>query len=175
MLRYALMVVAPEVFRDEEYLEPKLVLEDGGLLVRTASNRLGPVFSKDGMRVISERTVADAEPAEYETVVFVGGAGAEVFFDDPDAHAFAKGVYDAGKVVGAICIAPSILANAGMLEGKTATAFESQEENLTAHGANYTGAPVEVDDRIVTANGPEASTAFGEAILKLVDQITPAE
>ena len=175
MVRYTLMVVAPEMFRDEEYIEPKIVLEDGGLLVRTASNRYGQVFSKAGMRVIAERTLEEADPAEYEAVVFVGGAGAQVFFDDPDAHAFAKTLHDAGKVVAAICIAPSILAHAGLIEGNTVTAFESQEDDLVAHGAMFTGNPVEVDGQIVTANGPEAATAFGEAVLKLVNEVSPPE
>jgi protease I len=164
------MVIAPEVWRDEEYLEPKIVLEDAKVLVKTASVQAGPTYSKAGMRAIAEVVLAEADPEEYEAVVFVGGAGASVFFDDPAAHELARNALDAGKVVAAICIAPSTLARAGLLEGRSATAFESQEDDLVAHGANYTGEPVEVDGRIVTANGPAAATAFGEAILTLMNQ-----
>jgi len=168
MVRYVLMVLSPEMWREEEYLEPKIVLEDAHFLVRTASVEYGPVFGTTGMRAIAEDTVALADPDAYEAVVFIGGPGASVFFDDPDAHKLAKSMYDAGKVVAAICIAPSTLAHAGLLESKKATAFESQKDDLEAHGAIYTGNPVEIDGRIVTANGPEAATAFGEAILGLL-------
>lgn len=157
------------MWRDEEYLEPKIVLEDARILVKTASVDCGPTFSKSGMRAIAEETLADADPDEYEAVIFVGGPGSSVFFDDPAAHKFARAMYEAGKVVAAICIAPTTLANAGLLEGKVATAFASQEDALVARGATYTGNPVEVAGRIVTANGPEAATAFGEAVLRLVN------
>ena len=175
MVRYALMVISPEMWRDEEYLEPKILFEDAHILVKTASVDCGPVFSKTGMRAIAEDTVSDANPDDYEAVVFVGGPGASVFFDDPAAHKLANSMHDAGKVVAAICIASSTLAHAGLLKGRNATAFESQKDDLVAHGANFTGNPVEIDGRIVTANGPEAATAFGEAILGLLNDTVQGE
>ena len=175
MLRTALMVVASDVFRDEEYIQPKIVLEDGGVRIKTTSIEAGPCYGKTRAIVVAEFPLADADPVRYEAVIFIGGSGASVFFDNPDAHRLAKAMHDAGKVVAAICIAPSTLAHAGLLEGKRATAFESQKDDLEAHGAIYTGNPVEVDGLIVTANGPEAATAFGEAVLKAIDETTPAE
>jgi protease I len=68
-----------------------------------------------------------------------------------------------GKVVSAICIAPSILANAGILNGKKATSFPSQRNNINAVGT-YTGTPVEVDGKIITGNGPQAAKDFGKKI-----------
>ncbi len=91
-----------------------------------------------------------------------------MFFDDADAHALARGVLDSGGIVSAICIAPSVLAHAGLLEGVSATAFPSQEADLREHGALWTGASVTVDGPIVTGNGPEAAHEFGTA---LADQL----
>ena len=96
--------------------------------------------------------------------MFVGGAGAQVFFDDPDAHRSRRRPGRSGRVLAAICIAPSTLAHAGLLEGVRATAFPSQEQDLRAHGAVWTGEPVTVDGQIVTGNGPEAAEQFGEAV-----------
>ena len=67
------------------------------------------------------------------------------------------------KVVAAICIAPSILVNAGILNGRRATAFPSERDNINAVGT-FTGKPVEVDGKIITANGPEAAAEFGKKI-----------
>jgi protease I len=67
-------------------------------------------------------------------------------------------------VLAAICIAPTTLARAGLLGGVRATAFPDSEADLKAHGALWTGDRVTIDGRIITGSGPEAATAFGEAI-----------
>lgn len=158
------MVIAPEVFRDEEYADPKAVLEASGHEVVTASTRPGTCTGKLGMSATAHVSVTDAAEEAWDAVVFVGGGGSAVFFDDADAHRLARETFARGALVGAICIAPSTLAHAGLLEGVRATAFASQEADLVAHGAIWTGEPVTVDGRIVTANGPEAATAFGQAL-----------
>ena len=45
-----------------------------------------------------------------------------------------------------------------------ATAFPDREDDLRARGAIWTGEPVTVDGRIITGNGPEAASAFGETV-----------
>lgn len=165
-----LFVIAPETFRDEEYLEPRELLQEAGIGVVTASVASGPCVGRFGARATAEVAVADVSGADYDAVVFVGGGGAAVFFDDPDAHRIAREASAAGRVVAAICIAPSTLARAGLLEGVRATAFPSQREDLIAHGAQWTGAPVELDGTTLTANGPEAAGAFGQALVSLIER-----
>ena len=158
------MVIAPRVFRDEEYAKPRQVLEDRGARVVTASVAPGECIGKLGMKAVAEISVSEALSRPWDAAVFVGGGGAEVFFDDPSARELARRTLAADKVVGAICIAPSVLARAGLLEGVEATAFPSQKGDLIAHGARWSDGPVVTDGRIVTANGPEAAVAFGEAL-----------
>lgn len=167
-MKSALLVIAQNVFRDEEYLEPKRVLESRGVEVTTASVKAGPATGKLGMHAEAQTSVADALSGDWDVVAFVGGAGASVFFDDPDAHALARRTLERGAVLGAICIAPSTLARAGLLEGVRATAFPSQEADLKAHGALWTGAPVTLDGHIATANGPQSAEAFGEVLAGLL-------
>ncbi len=162
----AVLVIAPETFRDEEYAEPKRLLEDAGVDVTTASVDAGLCQGRFGLEAHADVALRDVDPASYDAVAFIGGGGAKVYFDDPDAHRVARDTLDAGRVLGAICIAPSILGHAGLLEGISVTAFPSEETDLVAHGAVWTGRAVEVDGRIVTANGPESATAFGEELLR---------
>jgi protease I len=164
----ALMVIAPTVFRDEEYAEPKRVLEAHGVSVTTASVAPGECIGKLGMRVTASLSVADAAEREWDAVVFVGGAGAKVFFDDPAAHQLARVQFDSGRVLAAICVAPSTLAHAGLLRGVRATAFPSQEQHLREHGSLWTGDLVTTDGKIVTGNGPEAAEQFGQAIAEVL-------
>ena len=162
------MIIAQNIFRDEEYAEPLRVLTDRGAHVVTASTHIGECIGKLGMKAYAEATLTEASQQEWDAAVFIGGGGASVFFDDPDAHRLARETAARGAVVAAICIAPSTLARAGLLEGVVATAFPSQREDLIAHGAVWTDAPAVTDGRIVTANGPEAAAEFGNRIADLL-------
>lgn len=164
----ALMVIAPQMFRDEEYADPKRVLEEAGIEVVTASVETGDCKGRFGLTAHADVPLRTVKAADFDAVIFVGGGGAKAYFDDPVAQRLATDAYDAGEVVAAICIAPSILARAGLLRGKVATSFPSQEDDLRAHGALWSGNPVDVSGRIVTANGPEAAEAFGHDIVKLI-------
>lgn len=158
------MIIAPTVFRDEEYAEPKAVLEGRGAQVATASVEPGECLGRFGLKATATLSVAEAADQAWDAVVFIGGGGARVFFDDPAAHALARAQAERGGVLAAICIAPTTLARAGLLGGVHATAFPDSEAELKAHGALWTGNPVTIDGRIITGSGPEAATAFGEAI-----------
>jgi protease I len=162
-----LMVIAPETYRDEEYAHPKEVFERRGARVVTASTRPGVCTGRFGLTAVADIALADAAATDYDAVVFVGGGGAEVFFDDEAAHALAREALDAGRVVAAICIAPTILARAGLLTGRRATSFSSQASELRERGVLWTGDTVTTDPPFVTGNGPEAAYAFGEAVADL--------
>jgi protease I len=70
-----------------------------------------------------------------------------------------------GKVLAAIGVAPTILANANVLAGIRATSFLSEQQLLVQAGAFYTGEPVEQERLIITATGPDAAIQFGRAIV----------
>lgn len=162
------LVIAEKVFRDEEYLIPKKILEEAGVEVITASTTTREAEGKLGARVKPDILLKEVNPDEIDALVFVGGGGAEQYFEDPEAHVRAKKMVDSGKLLGAICIAPVILARAGLLKGKKATVWVDGADELKKNGALYTGNPVEVDGRIITANGPQSAGAFGRELVKLL-------
>lgn len=166
--RRVLMVIAPTDFRDEEYREPRAVLEAGGATVSVASRDLREARGMLGGRVKPNLALGSARAADYDAVVFVGGNGASCYWNDPAAHALAREAAQAGKLLGAICVAPVTLANAGLLQGRRATVYPSEGGKLAAKGAKYTGQAVETDGRLVTANGPQSARAFGEALVKVL-------
>lgn len=167
------MVIAPSNFRDEELLKPKRVLESAGASVRIASKGVPEAAGVLGARVKVDMDLPEVNVEDYDAVVFIGGGGASVYFNDEIALDLAQKSFDAGKVTAAICIAPVILANAGILKGKKATSWtsptdKSTAEALKAGGAKYVGNDVVVDGFIVTANGPGAAEEFGRKLVQLL-------
>ena len=166
----ALLIIAPQNFRDEELFETKAELEDEGVETTIASRQTGTVSGSRGGKAEAVLSIDSAKVSDFDAVVFIGGTGASEYFNDGTAQRLAKDAVLQNKVLAAICIAPSILANAGLLQGKNATAFDSESENLKAKGANYTGESVTVDGKIVTANGPNAARQFGEEIANALEE-----
>lgn len=162
------MIIAHQNFRDEEYREPRQIFDEAGAQVTVASSSLDSAQGMLGMKVKPDTLLDSIQAQDYDAVVFVGGMGATEYWDNPKAHSLAQQAYETGKVVAAICLAPVTLANAGLLEDKKATVFQSAADNLKAKGAIYKGRAVEVVDNIITANGPAAAQEFGEAIAQLL-------
>lgn len=161
-------LIAPVNFRDEELSKPRAVFENNDFKVIVASKGTSLATGVLGSQVAVDFDLAQINPADYRAIILVGGAGATVYFDDPLAFNLIKQGLSLGKIVGAICIAPSILANAGVLRGKKATAFPTEEKNLSSQGAFFSSEKVIVDGRIVTAAGPAAAEEFAQEILALL-------
>lgn len=159
-----LMIIAQVNFRDEELLETRKVLEAKGVKVKVAAPKLEKAFGKLGAEVMPDLSLEQIDLNDFDAIVFVGGPGAADYFEDRVVQQLAKDAFENKKVVAAICIAPSILANAGLLNGIKATAFPSEESNLRLNGAEYTGNVVEASGRIITGRGPEAAIEFGQRI-----------
>ena len=161
------MVIAPENFRDEELLHTREELERAGAKVTIASTRTSPAHGMLGAKVTPDLKLEEVRVEDYDAVVFVGGVGASGYFNHERALGLAREAYAKGKLTCAICIAPVILANAGVLEGKRATVFNGEfVRMLESKGARYTGKPVEVDGKVITANGPMAAREFGQTIAR---------
>ncbi|HYH01561.1 MAG TPA: DJ-1/PfpI family protein [Bacillota bacterium] len=163
------LVIAARLFRDEEYQVPKEILEQAGVQVVTVCTTLTEATGKLGLKVKPEKLLEELEVAQTDALIFIGGGGSEQYFNDPVAHQLARDFAGQGKIIGAICIAPVVLANTGLLRGKKATVYPDGQNDLEENGAIYTGNPVEVDGKLITGNGPEAAVEFGEGILKLLE------
>ncbi|MFA6064513.1 MAG: DJ-1/PfpI family protein [archaeon] len=158
-------VVPRNNFRDEEFFIPRTIIAKKEIECVVASKNIAALKGMRGNIVESTITLSQVDNG-FDAIIFVGGSGAEQYFSDSEALGLAKKYFEMNRVVAAICIAPSILANAGILKGKKATCFASEKENLTAHGALYSRSPIVVDGKIITASGPVVAKEFGEEIVK---------
>ena len=168
MGKKVVFIVAPQNFRDEEYLQPKTILEDAGIKVITASLKTGELTGMLGAKIKADILVEEIKTPEISALVLVGGSGADIYWSHLGVHQLIKQMLVQNKPIGAICIAPVTLARAGVLTGKNATCFSSVKDELVKAGANFQSKSVVQDGLIITANGPTAATEFGQTLLKVL-------
>jgi protease I len=169
-----LITVAPEKFRDEELAEPVAAFQKAGIEFDIASTRRGPCTGMLGAKTTATISFEEIDPKRYEGLVIIGGTGAQVhLWEDDLLTELVKFFHQSGKVVAAICLAPAVLARAGILKGKKATYYESPASfrEMKIGGAILTNAPVVKDGRIITANGPAASRAFSDAVVQALTSV----
>ena len=166
------LIIAKEVFRDEELFDTQKALEEEGVTTVIASSIVGTCKGKLGKNAQSTILVKDISAQDYDAIIFVGGNGAMQYYDDLAAINLATEASQKDKILAAICIAPRILANADLLKGKTATCYVSEAEAIQQLGANYTGNDVEQDGKTITANGPHAAYDFGKKIANELNKMS---
>ncbi|RLE46441.1 DJ-1 family protein [Candidatus Woesearchaeota archaeon] len=169
----ALLIIAPQDFREEELFDTKKALEEKGKECIIASKTKGTCTGKpEGKTAEATLALDEVKTDEFDAIVFIGGMGATIYQNDTTAHKIIKEAYEKGKIIAGICIAPTILANAGILKGKRATVWDSGDKKIATQieekGAIYTGENVTTDGKIITANGPHAAKEFGEKIAEMI-------
>src|SRR3989338_9983398 len=122
-----------------------------------------------GARVTPTLTLDKIKVNDYDAIVFVGGQGSTIYWNDRNAIDIAKEANIKGKVVASICLGSGILANAGIFKNKNATGWPETKEVIKKNGGSYTGKHVEVSGRIISALGPMDAKIFGEAIAKALE------
>lgn len=166
-----LIIVAGKDFRDEEYFIPAEIFQKNGADITTASSVKGEVVGIEGGEARSSLTLKEISAKNFDAVIFVGGEGAKEFFDDTEAHKVVREAVKYDKILGAICIAPIILARAGVLRKKNATVWssildKSGAKELVEAGSRVSKKRVVKDGKIVTADGPAVAQEFAQTIVE---------
>lgn len=151
-------------FEEIETVTPVDILRRAGVEVVIASLRGKIAAGRSGIRLEADALLADLDPSSFDLLLIPGGPGVWDLRSDGRAAVLAKDFAAAGKPVAAICAAPLILMDAGLLAGKHFTAYHSVREEL---GGGLDDRVV-VDDGIITSRG--AGTALDFA-LSLVSRL----
>ncbi|MEA1937192.1 MAG: DJ-1/PfpI family protein [Patescibacteria group bacterium] len=170
-----LMIIASRNFRDEEYFIPFEIFQKAGAKITTASSVKGEVVGIEGGEARSTLTLEKVAVRNFNAVVFIGGEGTKEYFENETAHKIVQDTVNANKILAAICIAPVILAKAGVLKGKTATVWssianKSGKEELEKAGCTVSEQRIERNEKIITADGPAVAGEFAETVIKALTE-----
>ncbi len=167
----ALLIIAQNNYQDRELEGTRKGLIAAGFDVVLASSEAGTCTGKFGGSEVATIALKDVRIDAYERIAFIGGPGAEALVTHEEALRIAREAAASGTPLGAICIAPLILAAAGVLQGKQATVWDdgygTQIRELERAGAIFVDAPVVEDGLLLTGNGPAAAGAFGKRLAKM--------
>lgn len=148
------------------------ILRRGGIDVTIASLSGEMIVASRGTKIVPDAALEDVQFEDFDLVVLPGGTpGTEHLANDSRVKDVLTRTAGAGRIVGAICAAPKVLALAGLLDGKRATSYPGFLDNISDEVAS-TGEAVERDGNVITSRA--AGTAIDFA-LTLVEVLTDAE
>jgi protease I len=114
-----------------------------------------------------DKTVEEASASDYDALVLPGGVGnPDTLRMDENAVQFVHEFFEQGKPVGAICHAPWMLIEAGVVRDRTVTSWPSLRTDLRNAGANRVDQEVVVDDGLVTSRWPDDIPAFNKKLIE---------
>ncbi len=167
MAQKKVVVILPyRGFDANAYRAVRQTLERRAHQVVTAGLFPGSAEATDGSTAPVEFRLRDIKTYQYDGFVFLGGEGARSFFDNPDARKLVKDI--SYKAIGATGEAVALLALADAVKKKRVTAPAGWAGLVKSHGAQVTGRPLEVDDKLVTAQDDEVAEQFANAVAAAV-------
>ena len=172
------LILAADGFEQSELIEPKRALEEAGIGTEIVSLKAGEIKGwkdKDwGDSVPVDKTVDEIASCEgYDALLLPGGQmNPDILRMNEKAVGIVKMFAKTGKPIAAICHAPWLLAEAGLIDGKTVTGWPSIRTDLKNAGANVVDEPAVTDGNIVTSRNPDDVPVFTEAVIALVEKAT---
>ena len=125
------------------------------------------VTASRGVRLIPDTDLDTALKQDYDMIILPGGLpGADHLDHDQRLRSLLKKMAANKQYIAAICAAPKALANAGVLEGKRATAYPGVLDSMNLPRTRVTGEGVVVDDHVITSRGPGTAIDFALALIE---------
>jgi protease I len=158
--------LAADGVEEVEYTQPRAAAEQAGAEVHLISLSSGEIQAMNmdinpAGRYPVDRTVDQANPADYDALVLPGGAvNPDRLRMNPAAMSFVRAFFQQDKPVAAICHGPWSLVETGMVNGRTVTSFPSLHTDIRNAGGNWVDQQVQVDNGLVTSRSPNDLPAF---------------
>ncbi|ATG40741.1 MULTISPECIES: type 1 glutamine amidotransferase domain-containing protein [Phaeobacter] len=168
-----ILMIATDGFEQSELEFPRDQLRVKGAEVAVASLDGKPIKGWEGddwgREAEADLALEAVRVEDYDALVLPGGQiNPDVLRINDDVIELINGFYDQGKVIAAICHAPWLLIEAGVVKGRTMTSFQSIKTDMINAGADWQDSEVVADAGIVTSRNPDDLKAF---VSKIVEEI----
>ena len=168
------LVMATDGFEQSELLVPRDRLRAAHASVHVATPGGEAIRGWDeadwGESVPADLAIADVDPDSYDALVLPGGQiNPDALRTNADALDAIRGFARRGKPVAAICHAPWLLIEAGLVEGRRLTSFASIATDMRNAGAQWVDEAVARDGNLITSRCPDDLDAFVAAIVGAVE------
>jgi 4-methyl-5(b-hydroxyethyl)-thiazole monophosphate biosynthesis len=145
------------------------LLRRAGIEVVSAGLAEGPVRASRGTVLVPDATLDSVAADDFDMIVLPGGLpGADYLDADPRIRTLLKRTAERGHYTAAICAAPKVLASAGLLDGRQATAYPGVLDRLDLHGTRIQDAAVVQDGKVITSRGPGTAMDFALELISLL-------
>lgn len=165
-----------EGFEDSEFRKPYQALTASGHEVVVVGFVTGAdLKGKRGEeRVRTDRGIADVNSGDFDALFLPGGYSPDHLRGDARMVAFTKGFFLRERPVLAVCHGPQLLITAGVVTGRTMTAWKTIQGDLRLAGANVLDQEVVIDGNLVTSRQPADLDAFSKASLGVLEKTAAA-
>lgn len=168
-----ILIMATDGFEQSELEVPLERLQDAGADIDIASIDLADITGWDeddwGDDIEVDLKVSDVDIDDYDALVLPGGQiNPDLLRVEKDAVALIRDFAATGKPVAAICHAPWLLIEAGLVKGRRVTSYKSIRTDVANAGADVVDEAVVIDGNIITSRCPDDLEAFCDAIVKML-------
>jgi len=164
-------IIAADMVERVELVEPRKALEEAGATTELLSIKPGKIDAFDHFdkaeKIKVDRLVEEADASDYDALMIPGGVGnPDQLRADENAVSFVRDFFEAGKPVAAICHAPWMLVEAGVVRDRKLTSWPSLQTDIRNAGGNWVDQEVVVDRGLVTSRKPDDIPAFNEKMIE---------
>lgn len=149
------------------------LLRRAGIQVLVAGLDEQPVTASRGVVLLPDADLGQVLDDDFDMIVLPGGLpGADNLDQDPRIHKLLQVMQEKGKYTAAICAAPKVLANAGLLADKQATSYPGFIDAMDLPSTQVLEQAVVTDGKVITSRGPGTAMDFA---LTLIEQLVGSE
>jgi protease I len=164
-------ILAADGFEEVELTKPRKALDDAGAKTSVVSIKSGKIqgmnHADKGETVTVDVILSKAKPADFDALMIPGGLmNPDTLRSTDEALEFVRHFFEEAKPVAAICHAPWVLIDAGVIHGRSLTSWPAIKTDVRNAGGNWVDKEVVVDNGLVTSRKPDDIPAFNEKMIE---------